>query len=110
MKKPNQLLRASGVGQANLKYNAHALTLFAVFWSLPSGVVVMMIVLGAQDRLNAGGALSWPSTPGGIAGACAVLAVPVIHLWSIIAAIYYWCTERKRRVTVLHTGGDVFAD
>jgi hypothetical protein len=96
------MLRAVGVGRMNVKYNAHALTLFAVFWSLPSSLVILALVLGYQDRTN-----NFNVTPSGIARLCGMLAVLGIHLWSIIALIYYWCTERKRKVTVLHTGGEV---
>ncbi|EDY18555.1 hypothetical protein CfE428DRAFT_3940 [Chthoniobacter flavus Ellin428] len=40
MKKPNKTLEKVGVGRMTIKYHAHALTLFAVFWSLPSGISV----------------------------------------------------------------------
>src|SRR5687767_1318443 len=100
MKKPNKTLRTLGVGRMNLKYTAHALTLFAVFWSFPSGFVILLLVLAHQDRVSSGSSLSFTSTA--IAGACMVVVIVGLHLWSILGAIYYWRTERKRKVTVLH--------
>lgn len=99
MKEPNKTMRSLGVGRSVIKYHAHALTLFAVFWSLPSGLCVMGLVFAIQ-------------APGGISSAgvgplCALLVAPTVHLWSIIAAIYYWRTERKQKVTILKTRGEI---
>ena len=42
MKKPNNTLKALGAGRMVVKYHAHGLTLFAVFWSLPSGMSALL--------------------------------------------------------------------
>lgn len=95
-------MRALGVGRSVIKYHAHALTLFAAFWSFPSGLCIMGLVLAFQSP---GGVMS-----GGIGPWCALLIAPAIHLWSIIAAVYYWRTERKQKVTVLKTSGEISSD
>jgi hypothetical protein len=105
MRKPNKTLRALGVGRMNVKSNAHAWTLFAVFWSFFSGFVILALLLAYHDRSS-----SFTFTPATIGRLCAAVVVLAIYLWSIIAAIYYWRTERKRKVTVLHIIGEVSAD
>ena len=80
-----------------IKYHAHALTLFAVFWSLPSGISVVAFIFFLQDGASFG-------------RLCGALVFPAIHLCSILAAIYYWFTERKQKVTVLKTSGEIGTD
>jgi hypothetical protein len=103
MKKPNKLLKELGVGRSVVKYHAHALTMFAVFWSLPSGIIIFALVIGFHEIPPLKTFLTFK----GIVQICALLAVPGIHLLSIIGAIYYWCTERKQKVTVLKTKGEI---
>lgn len=100
MKKPNKTLHAMGIGRMTVKYHAHALTLFAVFWSLPSALCILILVCGIQDRDK-----GHPIHMG--VGFCVLLAGVAIHLCSIIGAVYYWLTERKRKVTVIKTEGEI---
>jgi len=94
MKNPNKTLKGMGVGRIVVKYHAHGLTLFAVFWSLPSGLSMMFFVFGLHDGASVG-------------RLCGALVFPAIHVCSIAGAIYYWITERKEKVTVLDSKGGI---
>ena len=68
------------------KNYSHGLALFALLWSLPSG----LSALAFRDFLQRGS---------GWGALCGALVFPGIHLFIIAAAIHYWGTERQQRVT-----------
>ena len=74
----------SGAMVAN-KYS-QGLALFALLWSLPSGLSVVAF----RDFLQRGS--GWGSL-------CGALVFPAIHLFIIAAAICYWRAECQQRVT-----------
>jgi hypothetical protein len=78
--------------------------MFAVFWSLPSGIVLVAFFTDSERHPP------FHATPGNIASLCAILTIPAIHLLSIVGAIYYWCTERKQKVIVYKPKGEISVD
>lgn len=93
LKKPHNTLKSLGVGRMVVKYHAHGLTLFAVFWSPPSVISALLFF----DFLQC---------DAGVWALGGALVFPAIHVLSIVGAIYYWITEHKRKVTVLKIGGE----
>lgn len=63
---------------------SHGLALFALLWSLPSGICALLF----HDFLQRGS---------GWGALCGVLVFPAIHLIVIASAIHFWRIERKQR-------------
>jgi hypothetical protein len=94
MKPPNKLSRAFGIRRMVIKPKAHLFTMLSACWTFFS--LFGLFFYSEYRRYHTSSA-----------GLKLALVIWGLHLVFVMLAIYFWVTEKKRKVTVIGGSADV---